>query len=692
MWGRKGKKSYSSYWIGDYAMQELDGEITDVERLMKFSNIRKGIADFVRIVTDTAIPVRFSSGEQSYTDGEKIVVISASDNPDYFDCMVGLACHEASHIVLSQPLFRLTEEMGLRPERYISPELKTLGAKLNRDEKKIVGDIHGWLNFLEDRRIDDWMYRKTPGYRPYYESRYEKHFYSPMIDVALSHPTFREPFLKSYEMHIINMFNELADPDALPGLREIWNVVDLANISRYDNDNRWEPWAKMAPRATRMWAKPVPYPIVELPLIVQDALKITQIIYENAALAPSTQQDMNESGTDSHEMDMSAGESYDNLENYDMPDNDAEEKEGEGKEKDGDSKEKNDVSKMKKALRRQKKFLGGDTQKKEMDSGSQDNINSLDASDAEMRSAGDVDSRNAKCKVIVYKNVTEQTLQLPATGFSRMNYTNLPETCQWSVEAIKEGKRVGAILAHRIRVMNDESTTTFSRQRHGKLDKRLVASLGFENEYVFSQQQVVKLAPVMVDVSVDASGSMAGVKWQKAMTLATALAITASKIRSMRIRINLRTTSGDTAVVAIIYDSTKNNVSQIDKIFPFLWPDGGTPEGLCYEAIRKELLENVKQTRKYFVNLSDGEPAFYWNDSNSVSHQYSGVAGVAHTRRQVQDILEMGTKVLAYFITAGGYGSSKSQFQEMYGKDAAFINPDNIVEICTTLNRLFMSA
>ena len=301
-------QSHSRYWIGNWD-DEMDTKLAkpeykkSAEYLMRLSGVRRGIANFVKILTNSDIPVHFSSGQQSYTDGEKVVVISASNDPEKFDSMVGLALHEATHVTQTQNWFKMVhamakiEEMNATPSRkavggmphpFIPKSIFDLGDKLKRTPLQVFTDVKLCLNFLEDRRIDDYTYRKAPGYRPYYESCYAEHFYSEFVDLALAHPAFRVPALKSYEMHLINMFSDKADPDALPGLRKIWEIINLPHIERYNTDSRWDAFVVKCSgvvNGTRNYGAATDNDDTQ-PLILQDALKIVRTIYENAKLVP----------------------------------------------------------------------------------------------------------------------------------------------------------------------------------------------------------------------------------------------------------------------------------------------------------------------------------------------------------------------------------------------------------------------
>ena len=47
---------------------------------------------------------------------------------------------------------------------------------------KVLRHVKNLLNYVEDRRIDWYVYSSSPGYKGYYTSMYEKYFHSKVID------------------------------------------------------------------------------------------------------------------------------------------------------------------------------------------------------------------------------------------------------------------------------------------------------------------------------------------------------------------------------------------------------------------------------------------------------------------------------------------------------------------------------
>ena len=61
---------------------------------------------------------------------------------------------------------------------------------------------------------------------------YDKYFHSKVIDKALGTDEYTDENMDSYMFRIINLTNKNTNLSSLNGLREIWNTIDLKNISR----------------------------------------------------------------------------------------------------------------------------------------------------------------------------------------------------------------------------------------------------------------------------------------------------------------------------------------------------------------------------------------------------------------------------------------------------------------------------
>ena len=224
--------NYSSFWLDDDFDFERKTSIFDDEEVVKpktdliaLSSYRRAIANFVNIVTQQDIPVTFKSSGDSYTDGKK-VVISAKMDDKSFDPSVGLALHEGSHIKLSD--FDFLKQLDTNvPQEYIQ-----LGESKGYSRHMIISQIKNLLNYVEDRRIDYYVFSSSPGYKGYYHSMYDKYFHSKIVDKALGTDEYTEESLDSYMFRIINLTNKNSNLDALKGLRKIYQTIDFKNISR----------------------------------------------------------------------------------------------------------------------------------------------------------------------------------------------------------------------------------------------------------------------------------------------------------------------------------------------------------------------------------------------------------------------------------------------------------------------------
>src|SRR5210317_2295811 len=219
----------SSYWLNDWEDDDIVIDTMSVEEkkshdLYKLSASKRAISNFVNIVTNDQISVRFNTRGDSYTNGKSVVIGSNIVEPKDFDVAVGLALHEGSHIKLSD--FNLLKEL----DRFISSSLKEKCNHINNttsDYVDLEGNLKTILNWIEDRRIDYYVYSNSPGYREYYRKMYDKYFNDKLIDKALLSSEYTDPTWESYLFRLINLHNINSNLDALPNLRKIYKTIDL---------------------------------------------------------------------------------------------------------------------------------------------------------------------------------------------------------------------------------------------------------------------------------------------------------------------------------------------------------------------------------------------------------------------------------------------------------------------------------
>ena len=207
----KKRNNYSSFWMDsdwdtrNTSIFDDDEEVNTKPKtdLVALAGYRRAISNFVTIVTgESDIKVIFNSNDDSYTDGKTVTIGSKLDDK-LFDPSVGLALHEASHCVLTD--FKVLKKLS--------------NVILSNDEYKHLfpNKDHVFLmtNFMEDRRIDNFVYNSAPGYKVYYESMYESSFFNENINKGLKSNQYRTETWESYLFRIINIFNPNSDLDAL---------------------------------------------------------------------------------------------------------------------------------------------------------------------------------------------------------------------------------------------------------------------------------------------------------------------------------------------------------------------------------------------------------------------------------------------------------------------------------------------
>jgi len=697
--------NYSSFWLDRSIWEDEDNQPTKVEKksndLMKLMSYKRSISNFVNIVTGQPIPVTFNGrGEDSYTDGQQ-VVISAKMNDKEFDPVVGLALHEGSHVKLTNftTLKQLMDNDGFPSsmDDIIKPHYtyNDGGDIIWSDDWWRVSDdiktkLKNLLNYVEDRRIDNYIYKSAPGYRGYYEAMYNKYFHSSVVDKGLKSDSHRDETWESYMFRLINITNKNRDLNALKGLRKIWNLLDLKNISRL--------------RTT------------------DDALELAGEIY--SVIQNNIDEHMDtepQQGGDGQGQDGDTDGKSD-MSSNDNPTADAPPMEGNGMGNgkdskgddgdDGDSTDKkgsqstglgnkngaggnftplNDRQKkmLENAIKKQEKFLEGDIQKKTISKADKKKLDTLDQADIETEVTGKGINqgyyRNASQGVQTYviKNVTKNLIDsgiVPHLGTWRLDSNDT---------AVRKGITLGTILGKKLKTRNEERINNTPRMKSGKLNGRMLHEIGFGNFQIFDQININTATPCLLHISIDASSSMSGDKWYNTQTAAVAIAKAASMTDNMNVVISYRgiyynSGSGCQPLMMIAYDSRKDKFQKIQNLFKYISPSGTTPEGLCFEAILKELVKTKNGTDSYLINFSDGWPGF---DNKEIS--YNGQYAVDHTAEQVKKVRQAGVGVLSYFISDGYYGSSKSYFEQMYGKDSEFINVDNMTQLAKTLNKKF---
>lgn len=735
---------HSSYWLDDELFtdqpeQDRPDDGFDIQRAARLAAIRRGIANFVSILSGENIPVRFSSGQQSYTDGKE-VVIAADEDPRKFDVMVGLALHEGSHVLLTGDMFQYIKRQFENVDRAMSyyqsnvdeadnyfrtilhpalaeflppPGDDQMGEEQRRPVRaqyqttlsRMVSDIKMIMNILEDRRIDQYVFQRAGGYRPYYLALYNRYFFTGEVGRNLRfNPDWRKPTVENYINRLLYMIHPAATADALPGLEALYRLVDMKNIDRVGESGT-------------LWQKSARYD--DQPMLWKEANRIYAHILRFAQKANTLDEHFHEfKGTpldgipQTMMRPVGMPESLQGLPNLDgeptnfAPSDVEMDTKGKGK-KTTQVPGRYNEKKAKKEIEDAKKVMQGELRKKKLSKQEANAVDALDAADAKLEDISGDGVPFGKC--MVTRKLTDQLFEQDWFLFKRWDWRDGGKYNDRAHESITAGKRMGQILHHRLQVRNDPLVSRTTRLQQGGIDRRLLSQLGMDLTSVFYKSRVDSHKPAMLHLTLDASGSMTGRKWDKVRTVAVALAYVGSKLRNVDTVISIRG-GNEMPIVAIIFDSRKDQFIKFCQNMRRIEPAGATPEGLCFKATMDIVTEASTTHDVYFINFSDGEPCFGYSRKSTLSggtrasrktydvnrFYYSGDVAYKHTRRMVQTMKEHGVKVLSYFISEGNsyydenpnvhYGP-RAAFRTMYGESAEFVNVRNATEVLRTLNK-----
>jgi len=717
---------YSSFWFDDddYAVsrysggfldsfdEDEDGDVAVVDKvhgknvdkaektleLIKLGAFMRSCGNFVRILTERDdIVVRYSEKDESYTDGKTVTL--SSNVEGNFDSTVGLALHEASHIVKTDfSLFQRLFENSSERRKYITMKMIDRVVALNPkiefwDWKAVFGkttvgfgtgltaaqvradlflvlQLKELENWIEDRRIDSYVYNTAPGYRGYYESLYNRYFFSEEVTKQLKEgETFNTETMDSYSYQIINSLNESSNPDILKGMREIRSLINVGKIDRLTNTTE----------------------------VTEVAAKVLSVIMDNITALDYKTQKLLEFGLGDACKDENGNDDGMSINIDSLSDKECKAMFGMGKAA---------LKKLLKKMQEQKDFVGGDIKKKSISAAEGKRLTSLQSSGVTVELAGGEEFMGNTVQVLVIKKLTDATMDNRT-----FNTAFVPSDRNWGGENLKDsvqqGFVLGKLLGGRLQIRNEEKSLKFTRQDAGKMDKRLVASLGYDVTNVFSKIETNRFNKAHIHISVDASGSMSGTRFKNAIKTCIALAVASHMTQNIECVISFRTTTVSNPLVYVAYDSRVNQLSHIRKYFHRLIADGTTPESLCFEAMMHGIFPSMQRDEQFFfVNLSDGEPCYQANNGvaggrrgryghgtiTKESFYYGDEPAYRHCKRMVDKMIRNGATVISYLISDYGKASLRS-LSAMYGVKNAFnINTDSVEQIARTMNKKFLEA
>lgn len=678
--------SNSSFWINeDLSAKTKEGGVDYV----KLAGYKRAISNFVRIVTGrTDIPVEYSSGKQSYTDGSKVVISSKLEEKQ-FDTTVGLALHEGSHIALTD--FKHINGLVVTSARTAFEWAVNTGnpSLANIDEYDIRYQIKNLINIIEDRRIDRFVYDAAPGYRGYYQSMYDEYFNHKIINKALLENAKTSRSYDDYEFHICNFANPNRQLDCMPGLRDIWNLINLKNISRLKTTT------DVAMLAIEVWTLIKSNEFqgnAQKPDSKDDEQDDTQKGKSDAAPKGS-----GESGTEDGDDDNSMGNGGDPNLDAMGPSSSS-----------GSKLSEKEARELAKAIQQQKDFTNGNIKKKSLSKQDATKVNAAADSNMHYEDVGDPSGtprqhyyKKGTTQCMVIKGLNQKLIESGLLSHCADPDTVRKElTRRGRTDYIANAIQLGTLLGKRLKTRDEERSVKTLRLDSGRIDRRLINELGFGNDRVFSQIIHQTVTPSLIHISIDASGSMTGNKWTSAISTAVAIAKACSMISSIDVVISLRgcfyagSNGRALPLMWTVYDSRTDAFNVVKDKFYALQTAGSTPEGLCYEAVMKDIIKSANGKDAYLINLCDGEPVFS-NEDIDYSNEYA----LTHTKKQVDKMRKNGINILSFFISDSGScnypvdncscnGEKNHKF--MYGAGATNIDPSNLTLLSKTLNAMFV--
>ena len=585
--------------------------------LIELANTQRAITNFVKILTKKEIKVEFCSTnkQDSFTNGKEIT-ISSTISMNNIDSVVGTALHEAAHCKYTN--FKILKHLN-----------NILLTKNINSGREMVSTL---LNFIEDRRIDNLVYKNAPGYQGYYRSMYKRYYYSKIVDKALKGPEYREENWESYLFRIINIFNKNTDLNALACLKEIFDTIDLKNIDRLKN--------------------------------TEDSLEVAIDIY---MILSEHFKSMN-----SEQRKSQAKQNKQNSEN--------------SKDKSPSKEE------TKKAFNKQENFLKGNINKKALSKRDSNKIEAINKSSIKETKTSAIDKNGVKRtnrKVHIIDGINESLIKSNLYGvFSISNFTQR--------DNINIGINLGKKLLRKLQITNEQVTLASKRLKYGKIDTKRIYAADFESDifYKIDKASYKPISiHLSIDGSGSMQGEKWNQVLINTIALGYVslhmnnIDLTIS-IRTTGIDPNLSSQTEQIPLLILAFNSKKHTIKNLKKLGHFV-AKGLTPEGMCLNALNDYIPKSSYYLDSYLINMSDGFPTF-----ESSAFKYKGKSAILDTTKAVNNIKRKGVKILSYFIESPSSYTKSAElvkdFRTMYGKSATFIDPKNVNQVTKTLNNLFL--
>lgn len=746
------------FWLDDKEYKELSTKYhlkpdLNLNEIVEKTAILKTISNFVNIVTNENIPVKFE-GQSAHSDGKEITI---SANVKDFDLVCGLSLHESSHVKYSQPLFDILKNVnneaivvinGGRTDNIIVHKVVKLLHSWKKDVNfenfnKTMGYVHTIINIIEDFRIDTISINNFPGYKGYYDALVAEYLICNKVTKELkTNPELSEESYFSYKMNLsaylgghpsnnllkLNGGQEIIDTidpstiankSALDILTISFKVVEI--IAKHVKEAKEDKKQTSQSKQTGKNKDKEKSEKQEKSEESEKQEKSEQSEKQEKSEKPKTQENgehgesdetsnepgsMNKNDDLDEDEDENTGENNstgnktdDNEDEDETEDNESasskssntNENLNELDELDKDAKESNST-----AFKTLTDAINGNYKKSKLTSAEANAFNLFSNKMFKIKKTVVKNPLNGvkhNVNVIIINKLDEEVLKYVPNLCTLKNYTLIKNE-----NAVNKGINLGRALGSKLQVMNDTHINKSIRRKNGNIESRLLSEIGTGNVKIFSRKTLTQYEKQFVHISIDSSGSMDGLRFRNSLQMAANIASAATFVNGMRVQVSVRSTTS-------INVNGKGKVKSTAKSVPFVaiiydskfdninhirnWWPRLTCPGVTPEAICFDAIKDI------IFESSKDKNSYFVNISdgapcyNGDGMNYNPFAA-EHTVEVMKDFKRSGLKIISYFID--GDKNHADFFIKMYGNDAAFIDTSNINDISKTLNKKFLGA
>jgi len=696
------KELHSSYWL-DIDQFKYDSANVDLVDMMEY---RQTIKNFVTILTGKDIPVKFKTSKRpsgshspdgSFTDGKSIQIAALRRNSK-FDVNVGLALHEASHVVLTDFSISDTFRDADYGDTFLSGRFREIASKLRCYPEILLPLSSAWhmmTNLFEDVRIDEYVIKSAPGYKGYYDALYEEYLYCDAVKNMMLDSRYRSLEVNNYIKHLLVYKRPDRIPNALPGLAEMYDIIDNTDIAGMSNTY------EVAEFAGEMLIK-----VCEaIESARQNSMGKNQD-GKNTSSSPeakpqgddNSQDDSNgDSAEDTQSTDASGSNNRVTSDTDDSAEDVNDTNDIELEIADPVDLKPKEQKQVDKAIKELNDFINHKLNENGPGGGS------VKEGDAKLMNRMDEKARITKLpdfnniKSIYIPKVKPSDYIGKNRQIGRMYKVNPDSSSRFDL-SIKQGLQAAKLIERRLSIREEERVTVHNHLKSGRVDNRRLAYATVVDD-IFKKSYIESYPESYIHISVDASSSMSGGRIHSAIEMLVALVKGTENLNSIHLKIDFRGTMSfkgapETAVSVVAYDSKYNSVNDFLTYIRYMSLNSITPESLCYEAIAKDMMRDAAGKHALFITLTDGEP----NMTNTSRHQmgYNYITAGPHIQKMMKKFHGANIATLAYFIDGdesrlNSHYGPEFRFKESYGSAGHFIKSGDFRKLLTTINNVELS-